>query len=225
LGATYKGRSAGTLGDAGAFSTDAGKVLSTGEGGMVVTGAEAAFKYARSYHDHGHEYGGGDRGAEPAICAGFNFRMTELQGAIGLEQLKKLPMILERQRANKAALRSALDGLPVEFRHSPDADGDAGDTLAFFLPDRDTTNKFVAKMTEAEIGSKNVPDGIRWHFSRYWPHLFGPGSPHHEKTASEWQVSADILDRTIALGVAVKMTSDEIHKTAADLKRIAKGTL
>src|SRR6185369_14281680 len=121
LGASYFGKLAGTMGAVGAYSTDAGKSLNTGEGGMVVTNDEQRYIHARALHDHGHEYSTTKgRGEEGALCWGFNHRMTELQGAIGIAQLKKLDMIVARQRENKAKLMQRLQALPVVFRRGAD---------------------------------------------------------------------------------------------------------
>jgi 8-amino-3,8-dideoxy-alpha-D-manno-octulosonate transaminase len=227
LGGMYKGRPAGTLGVTGAYSTDAGKTLTTGEGGMVVTAERDAFLFSRSFHDHGHEYSetNPDRGDEAAMCVGFNYRMSELQGAIGIAQLKKLEMIIGCQRANFAKLMDRLKDLPLAFRDMPDPDGDCGDTLVFMLPDAAITKSFVARMTEVGVGSKNLPDGVKWHFSKHWGHMFGPGSRYQNSYRTEWQKSADILDRSIALGVGVKMTEDEINDTADKIAEIAADLL
>ena len=129
LGASFKGKSLGTIGDMGAFSTDAGKTLNTGEGGIVLTNDKQLYINARAYHDHGHEYSGTiGRGQEAALCRGFNYRMTEIHAAIGLAQLKKLDTIIENQRANKFKLMEGLKGMGLPFRRSLDPNGDIGDT-------------------------------------------------------------------------------------------------
>ena len=100
-GGAYHGRYLGTYGDMGTFSFDSVKTITTGEGGMVLTNNEALWTRASEYHDHGHDHAPVGRGNEGRNFFGFNYRMMELQGALGLAQLKKLPMILEKQRANK----------------------------------------------------------------------------------------------------------------------------
>ncbi len=224
-GGSYKGKTLGTIGHMGAFSTDAGKTLMTGEGGMVVTADENLFIRARSYHDHGHEYSTSKgRAEEGALLPGFNFRLTELQGAIGLVQLSKLDMILEKQRQNKQLLKNALKDCPFQFRKILDADGDIGDALVFFLDTRDQTKRFVRKMREAGVGTKNLPDAIRWHFSKYWEHLFQTDGSKVSHWRSRWTQSANLLERAIALPVMVKSSEDEIHQTAEKIIRIRKET-
>ena len=222
-GGSYKGRTLGTIGHMGAFSTDAGKTLMTGEGGMVVTADENLYIRARSYHDHGHEYSTSKgRAEEGALLPGFNFRLTELQGAIGLVQLSKLDMILEKQRQNKQLLKNALKDCPFQFRKILDEDGDIGDALVFFLDTREQTNTFVEKIRTAGLGTKNLPDAIRWHFSKYWEHLFIESGSKDPNWNSRWTSSANLLERAVALPIMVKTSKDDIFQTAEKIIRISK---
>lgn len=222
-GGTYKGRFLGTIGHVGAFSFDAGKVIITGEGGMVVTGDENLFVRARACHDHGHEYSATlSRGEEGAICDGFNYRMTELQGAIGLVQLGKLDMIIRRQRENKKKLLDILKGLPFEFRKILDPEGELGDAIVFYLETQDDAIRFVKKMQEKGLGTKNVPDAMRWHFAKHWHHIYNKYGWYKDSWETQWQKSYDILGRAIALPVMVKMPDDRIEEMGKKLLRIAR---
>lgn len=226
LGATYNGVRAGTIGDAGAFSTDAGKTLNTGEGGLVITSNEDIYLQARGYHDHGHEYSTTlGRGEEGAICRGFNYRMTEMQGAVGLAQLAKLEIIISRQRDNKAALMEGLKGLPFEFRRSPDASGDIGDTIVTYMPNRETSVKFVNAMREKGLGTKNLPDAIGWHFSKHWTHMLNDHPLYGGKVEGSWDKSADILERSVALAVMVKMDDARINQIIDIMREVSKEVL
>ena len=83
-GASYKGRRVGTFGDAGVFSFDFWKVITTGGGGMILTPHLDVYRRCVHYHDHGHEVyrQGEELGERPLI--GLNFRMEELEGAMGM---------------------------------------------------------------------------------------------------------------------------------------------
>ena len=190
---------------------------------MVSTDAKIG-KFAREYHDHGHEYSSSKGRAEDgALLPGFNFRMTELQGAIGLVQLSKLDMILEKQRQNKKLLKNALRDCPFQFRKICDANGDIGDALVFFLDTVDQTNRFVEKIKEAGLGTKNLPDAIRWHFSKYWEHLFLEEGAKDSNWNSRWTASASLLERAVALPIMVKTSENDIYKTAEKIIKISKG--
>ena len=117
-------------------SFDIGKAMTTGEGGMIITDNDDIFKKSREYSDHGHELNPKfPRGEDTRSRSGFNFKMTELQGAVGLAQLRKLDYIIERQRENKARIKEGIKHNPViKFRELPNPEGDIGDTLVFFLP-------------------------------------------------------------------------------------------
>ena len=92
----------GTWGDVGAFSFDFAKTMTTGEGGMLVFNHEEHYLRAAAWHDHGHENNPSvPRWEDTRSSSGFNYRMSELQAAVGLAQLSKLNMIIEAQRTNK----------------------------------------------------------------------------------------------------------------------------
>ena len=92
----------GTWGDVGAFSFDFAKTMTTGEGGMLLFRDEDVFQRACAWHDHGHENNPTvPRWEDTRSSSGFNFRMMELQGAVGLAQLKKLSMIVTCQQKTK----------------------------------------------------------------------------------------------------------------------------
>lgn len=105
-GAAYKGRPAGALGDMAAFSFHPRKSVTTGEGGMLTTNDDGLADIADRLRNHGASISEEQRhhGARPYILpdfdlCGYNYRMTDLQGAVGVEQLKKLDgFIAERDR-------------------------------------------------------------------------------------------------------------------------------
>lgn len=117
-GATYKGRPVGSFGHASAFSFCTDKIMSTGgEGGMLLLRDEDVFLRAWSYKDHGKDYAlAMEKSAEPKFrwmisSIGTNFRMTEMQAAIGLHQLAKLKLWVEERRARARILDDAFAGL------------------------------------------------------------------------------------------------------------------
>ncbi|GAJ14306.1 unnamed protein product, partial [marine sediment metagenome] len=102
-GGSYRGKKLGTFGDMGIFSFDYVKTITTGEGGMVLTDNKALYDRADEYHDHGHDHNPNvSRAMEGRSILGFNYRMGELQGALGLAQLGKLEYVIAEQKKNKA---------------------------------------------------------------------------------------------------------------------------
>jgi perosamine synthetase len=107
-GAEYKGRKAGSLGHAGCFSFYANKIITTGEGGMITTDDPDMYRLARNLRDHAfseerhfwHKY------------LGFNYRMTNLQAAVGLAQTEQMESFVQARRANAARYSATLSQVP-----------------------------------------------------------------------------------------------------------------
>jgi perosamine synthetase len=118
-GAVYQGRLAGAMGDIGCFSFWEDKLITTaGEGGMVVTDDDELARRARKFHHHGEERRDGDYYQVERLylhdSLGYNYRMTEIQGAIGLVQLRRLDdyIALRRERAHQlTALLGQIEGI------------------------------------------------------------------------------------------------------------------
>lgn len=216
LGATYKGKYLGTIGDAGIYSFDIGKVITTGEGGALVTDNKEIYLKAREYSDHGHEQNPNvSRGEDTRRFWGFNYKMVELQGAVGLSQLKKLDYILEKQRGSKKKIKEGIKDIKnIEFREIPDSEGDAGDTLIFFVENREKAGKFANLLVEKGLGTKNLPDAINWHFAGTWTHIF--------PDCSLWPKSENLLRRAIAIPIMVKMGDNQINKLIKAIHEISE---
>jgi len=172
-GGRLNGKSLGTFGKMGAFSFDSVKTLTTGEGGMIVTDDEALYIKASEYHDHGHDHNPNlPRGLEKRSFIGFNYRMMELQGALGLAQLRKLDkVILSSQRENKARIKEALSRIDqITFRNILDPAGDTATFLIFFLPSPEKARDFNRVMAEEGAGAVYWYDNT-WHYYERWEHL------------------------------------------------------
>ena len=94
IGASYKGKALGTIGDIGVFSFDYVKTITAGEGGALVSNNQNFKTKADAFHDHGHDHLGKNRGLYKPLFLGYNYRISELQAAVGLAQLRKLDQII-----------------------------------------------------------------------------------------------------------------------------------
>lgn len=119
-GATYRGRPVGSFGDAAAFSFCQDKIMTTGgEGGMLTTNRREVWEKAWSYKDHGKDYGAVYHREHPPgfrwlhESFGTNWRMTEMQAALGRVQLQKLPAWVAKRRRNAAVLSERFSRLPA----------------------------------------------------------------------------------------------------------------
>ncbi|WP_094229119.1 DegT/DnrJ/EryC1/StrS family aminotransferase [Methanolobus psychrotolerans] len=211
FGGSFKGKPTGTIGNAGIYSFDFAKNITTGEGGAIVTNEIDVFNRSRALHDHGHEYNPNfPRGKDTRSSPGFNYRMTEIQAAIGIAQMNKLDLIISKQRENKNRVKESIKDLGLEFRVIHDPVGDIGDTLVFFLPKKDIAERFVSMLYEKGLGTKNLPDALQWHFAGTWDHLFKE-FPHLQNCSQLWPASRLLLERAIALPINVKMSETDIN--------------
>jgi len=107
-GGEYRGGFVGAIGDLGVFSLNRHKHIQTGEGGLVTTNNSALAERVQLIRNHAESVVG-DKGVEDLTnMLGFNFRMTELEAAVGLEQLKKLPSLLDRRIENAEYIAARL---------------------------------------------------------------------------------------------------------------------
>jgi 8-amino-3,8-dideoxy-alpha-D-manno-octulosonate transaminase len=225
FGGRFQGKYLGTFGKAGCFSFDAVKTITCGEGGAVITDDSDVYGLAHEYSDHGHDHIGSDRGLEGHPILGANYRVSELNAAVGLAQLRKTESIIAKQRANKSFLKNALDGIPgVEFRKIPDENGDSSTFLSLFLTDEEKTRKTAAAMAEAGVDGCFYWYDNNWHYLRQWEHLKNlktsaklPLSlldkcPDYNKT--ELPASDKIMGRTLSMQIKLSWSTSELEERA-----------
>lgn len=114
-GATYDGQPVGSFGDVGCFSFYPTKNMTTGEGGMVTTDRDDVAAAVRRFIDHGR----GDQ-TYAHVGLGHNFRMTDVEAAMGRAQLEKLPRFVRARRENAAYLDEQLADTNVTRPYEPD---------------------------------------------------------------------------------------------------------
>lgn len=224
IGGTYKGQHLGTIGHAGTFSFDYVKTITCGEGGVVMTNNEDVFEKCDGYTDHGHDHKGADRGADLHPFIGYNFRISELNAAVGLAQIRKLDNILEIQRRNNKILRSHLEKIPgITFRVIPDPEGDNGAFLSWFLPSEEATKAAVAEMKAQGILAGNFYwFDNNWHYIRKWDHLKFSATLNSinplQKEALDKLAEASfpesdaIMSRCVSTAISLVWTEAQIHE-------------
>ncbi len=237
-GGRIKGKHLGTFGDMGTFSFDPVKTITTGEGGMVITNDPHLYRKASEYHDHGHDHvpNPGGRGGERRSFIGFNYRMMELQGAIGLAQLAKLDSIVAHQKKNKARIKKALKKIKgITFRKLINESGDTATFLAFFLPDAEKAKAFNAILKENGAGAIYFAQNT-WHYYPKWEHLLAGstlaahGWPFKYKDADRdlryppdaLPRSAKVMERCLVYPVPVKMSREKISQTLKAIEKAAR---
>ena len=206
-GGNLQGTPLGTWGDLGTFSFDFAKTMTTGEGGMIVFRDEAVWKKASAWHDHGHENNPTvPRWEDTRASSGFNYRMMELQGAVGLAQLKKLPSVVKAQRLNRDRLWQAISALPgIEPRAVPDGSYETADALVFLVANSTLAMRCRQELLDAGMATKILPEAYTWHFAGTWNHMTELVDAHGGNLQTAFPQSHAILSRAVSLPVGVKM--------------------
>jgi 8-amino-3,8-dideoxy-alpha-D-manno-octulosonate transaminase len=234
-GGRIHGKHLGTFGTCGTFSFDSVKTLTTGEGGMIITADEELWRTMSEYHDHGHDHkvNPGTRGGEGRRFIGFNYRMMELQGAIGLAQLAKLDFMMASQQKNKAILKEAASHIPgVAFRELVDDRGDSATHIAFILQDKEHCRRVNECLRKENLGAINFSENT-WHFYPHWEHLLEgktitrSGFPFFEPAGKRRIVydpqalpqSSALLARTLVYPVSIKMSEEKLQQMGQALKK------
>jgi 8-amino-3,8-dideoxy-alpha-D-manno-octulosonate transaminase len=151
-GGSYHGRRVGSIADAGAFSFQTNKIMTTGEGGAVTLSDPSAFERAIRYHDLGSVRPSFGIEAKGKGFFGNNYRMSELTGAVALVQLGKLDGIIGRMRTIKAAIVDGIRDLPgLTLRKYPDPSGDAAATITFFAPSAEMAEQAIAALAPQQV--------------------------------------------------------------------------
>lgn len=237
-GASYHGQRLGTLGDVGCFSLQFNKIITSGEGGMVITHDEATWKRAVMFHD----VIGGLRNDIPAddVLWGVNFRMPELLAAVALVQLRRLDHLLDVMRAQKSILTAALQPRLTEkglaLQSIPDPAGDASIALIFYAHDAPQAQQMAAALraenTEAYV--LYDPDEIDYHVYTHWTPIVhqrtwsAEGGPwqwaHHAPDYSPAQCphTLDLLSRAVHLDVNPLLNNQQIEETAEALAKVIR---
>ena len=174
VGVSYKGKKVGTFGDIGIFSFQYNKAMTTGEGGMVVTNDWLLFKRCQAAQDIGHSRNlkGRLEVDSQVLLWGVGARMTELQGAFGLAQLRKLDRISGAMRSAKYRVRTALADIPdIQVRRVDDPAGDNGSFLITTYSTPEASQEMTKELLA--LGIKAGPGGnLLCHFTNYGFHLY-----------------------------------------------------
>lgn len=234
LGGTYKGKPLGSIGELGCFSFDFVKTITCGEGGAVITNSSTYKVRADQYQDHGHDHVGNDRGAETHPTLGYNFRISELNAAVGVAQLGKLDRIIAIQKENYTLLRNAIKDVPeITFRRIPEGGEENYSFLNFYLPSEQDAKKAHAALGKAGIDGCFYWYTNNWHYINGWEHLRNLKSlgnlPSEIKTQMQDLNNTDFsksdawMSRTISCLVKVGWSAEEVRTRAKTMREVLSG--
>ncbi len=233
IGATFKGKALGTFGQIGCFSFDPVKTITCGEGGAIITNDTNLYDLAHAYADHGHDHIGSDRGAEDHPVVGYNYRISELNAAVGVAQLRKLDSILSTQRQHKSAIKTAMQRFEhIRFRELPDPQGDSATFLSFMLPDEERTRSAAKALNHDGVDGCFYWYDNNWHYLRQWHHLkrltvaaklpvqLYENRPDFENI--QMPQSDAIMSRTISMQIKLSWTPAAVTERIAKIEKVLK---
>jgi len=235
-GGSYQGRRLGSMGDVGCFSLQFNKIITSGEGGMVITDDEEVWKRAVMFHD----VVAGQRNDFPTdeILWGVNFRMPELLAAVALVQLRRLDGLLTAMRERKRMLKAGIEGIAqrkgVAFQEITDPEGDAAVAFIFFVDSPVTAERVSEALRAENIGAGVLyhPDRLDYHVYVHWVPIINQRTWTPEGGPWRWarreiRYSADmcprtldLLGRAVHLDVSPLLTNEDVEETVEGVNRV-----
>lgn len=207
LGAAYKGKPVGTFGKMGIFSFHPRKAVTTGEGGAIVTNDELLAEKCRMWRNHGQVFRNGQRDFR---VAGLNYRMTEIQAAIGHVQLEKFPQVLKRRREIASQYLKGLAGCPWISLPSDNPEH-TWQTFMIVLDDNKDRDFVINKLAENAFGSGQ--GSVAAHCVSVYREYLG-------YKMKDLPVSAKLDLKGLALAVFEGLSAKDQEKIAEFLKRL-----
>jgi 8-amino-3,8-dideoxy-alpha-D-manno-octulosonate transaminase len=242
MGGTYKGKYLGTFGDCGCYSFQYHKIITAGEGGMVVTDNQRLYDRCMGYHDTGACWRP-DRFAEERyegeLFCGVNYRMSELTGAVMLAQLGKLDNLLYLLKRNqRRVIEKITDTKGIKLRPLNDPEGDVGICIMFYLDSRGKVKKFAEALRAEGVNAvaaydSGIPD---WHIYSHWKHIIEKKTPTPEgcpwtcpyHKGEEVEYSKDMnpntleyLSRIIHIDIPSQITLEDCDMIAKGINKVA----
>ncbi|HUV13144.1 MAG TPA: DegT/DnrJ/EryC1/StrS family aminotransferase, partial [Acidobacteriota bacterium] len=221
VGGSYHDAKLGSIGDVGIYSFQLHKMISSGEGGAVVSSDPEIFERAVRFHDMGglrdvfQDRIGGERLSR---FAGENFRMSEFTGAVLGAQLPKLDTMLRELRENADAVREGIKKLPgIKMRKRPDPSGDNGYAIYFEAGNKQTRDRCITELRTRGIpastltGSVLLPiqESVMNKRARHpnWPSFDTPEGKAIEYGPDSCRQTLEIFDRFVQVRIGPKYTA------------------
>ena len=223
-GATFNGKRLGTFGDAGAFSLQFNKIITTGEGGVLITNRDDVYDMAIDVHDCA---GSVRRGIGLPQFPGYNFRASELQGAVARVQLGRLDGLLQRMRANQTWLAERVAELPgLTLRRGTDEGGDAGICLIAFAETAALAADAVDALKAEGVGAMRIysPDFIDLHIYPYWKPVLD-AIARSGRPAPDCPRTLDLVGRAIHIDLSPLCDEQDLDELALAFTKVANGVL
>ncbi len=249
FGGKFKGVPTGTIGDIGIVSFQLNKVITSGEGGLIMCNDEHLFRRCFGIHDLG--YARDKLGIlmdtscdEKYHMWGTGSRMSELQGAVLLAQFRKVDKIISKMHRAKYTIRENINNIDgILLRTIIDPDGDTGSFLIITLPDRQICQKFVEALRAEGIRSKGYANPcvsfLEWGLHLYynnkslvnkkslhpggWPWTLSENyfSTDYNYRKGELPVCDELFDQSCLLKISSALTEKDVENIISAIRKVS----
>ncbi len=243
-GSQYKGKYSGTFGDVGTFSLQLNKIISAGEGGILIMDENRYFERAARFHDQGSFREKSKipemKDAPDNYIIGQNYRMSEVAGAIASEQIKKLDFIVGRMKEIKKTIkeniRPVLEAKGVEFRTITDEAGDASSTVMMYFPTPEKAIAFKDALWAENIYCSHLYNRLPIYAAPSLMHqisAYANNFPFNQLTGKDkvtyregmCPVAEDLLSRNVMIPLAPAFTDEDVNDIIEAVKKVAEAIL
>ncbi len=201
LGSRYQGKHLGTFGEIGSFSFSFPKVITTGQGGALVTGDEALYSRIFRIKDFGRSRGGVDYHE----MMGLNAKFTDLQAVVGIEQMKKLPWRAERKKQMYRLYRELLEGVKQVSFVPTDLEGCSPWFIDILVEGKGEREKLAAFLNENKIGTRPFYPAIHT-------------QPPYSWVKGNFPASMSISERGLWLPSSSFLSDDDIERVCRTIR-------
>lgn len=222
VGGSYKGKKLGNIGDVGIYSFQFHKMISSGEGGALVTNDPVIYERASRFHDMGVQQRVFiERIQESRVSdfAGENFRMSEFTGAVLGAQLPKLDTMISEMRRNFNYVLDGVQNTPgIKLRKRPDPDGDIGYGIFVQCQNKEARDRFMEEMGKQRVGAGRISgsvllpiaDGVVNKRARHpqWPSFNSPHGKAIQYGPDSCRQTLRIYDQFVQIRIGPKFTDD-----------------
>jgi 8-amino-3,8-dideoxy-alpha-D-manno-octulosonate transaminase len=229
VGASYKGKPLGSMGDIGIYSLQQSKTITAGEGGAVVTSDPLLFERACRFHDVG-----GYRGSSPAklgFLPGLNYRMNEFTGGVLLAQIRKLDTIIGAVRANARRVYDGIAELPgVRLRALPDPAGELGTGVFIGFRTKEARQRYADAMKAENVPVMSPAGSVilpvvpeienKVTLTPNWPSFTSPRGKAIRYGREACPRTIDILSRFAGVMMSPKYTELDTRDAVAAIRKV-----
>jgi len=220
VGGSYRGKKLGSIGDVGIYSFQINKMITSGEGGAVVTNDPVIYERVARFHHMGlidRVFVDRLESSQVPIFAGENFRMNEFTGAVLGAQLTKLDSMVAQLRQNTEAIYNGIKELPgISLRQRPDPDGDIGYGVYFQMKDKASRDRCIRELRKRKVpastltGSVLLPieESVINKRARHpdWPSFSSPQGKEIKYGPESCRQTLEIFDRFVQVRIGAKYT-------------------